>query len=288
MRQSLSAFLVLGSALALGAQETDKRPAFQAASIRPAPGPAPGLPVSRIRQLPGGRFVATWTSVRELIHYAYGLQPYQEVEGQQPVLDERFDVTAVAGSDVAVTPRDEIGPFNLMLQALLADRFALAVRSETREKGVYALVRAREDGRLGSGLRPSQCVSRDKAATAGVGPESSTPPCGLTFTMNDTMRAGGISMRKFAQNLSMSMDRPVVDRTRIEGVFDVELKFNARDTPQARALAARLGVPSADQALSSQPSIFTAIRELLGLELRPERASIEVLVVEHVDRPTPN
>ena len=95
-------------------------------------------------------------------------------------------------------------------------------------------------------------------------------------------------MRKFAQNLSMTMDRPVVDRTRMEGVFDVELKFNARDTPQARALAARLGVTGADQTLSSQPSIFTAVREQLGLELRPERASVEVLVVEHVDRPTLN
>ena len=105
---------------------------------------------------PGGRYNATNVPLWELIRQAYGIQRNQLVGAPDWIETTRFDVVAKAEGDIPRTaPGGPLGPLNLMIQDLLADRFKLRARRETRDLPIYALVLAREDRKLGAGLRES-------------------------------------------------------------------------------------------------------------------------------------
>jgi uncharacterized protein (TIGR03435 family) len=158
-----------------------------------------------------------------------------------------------------------------MLRALLRDRFALVARTETRQLPTFALTLAREDRTLGEDLKPS---SVDCAALfAKREPNDDPPRCGLQLLPGTIVIEGG-PMSQLAEALSAMVGRKVEDRTRLGGTYDAELHWEGRFGPG--------GPPP------QGPSLFTAVREQLGLKLEPSTGPLNVLVIESVERPTPN
>jgi uncharacterized protein (TIGR03435 family) len=219
---------------------------------------------------PGG-FSAINATLKQLIALAYAIEDFARGDGQIEggeswIRSDRFDVIATGGGTISS------GQNRLMLRSLLADRFTLAVHNEARNRPVYVLVMARNDRRLGPELHS-------------VSDECSGISCGFRSGAG-VLKAGSVTMAQFASVLSQSrtVDRVVVDRTSLQGHFGVELKWTPEAPPR--------GAPDASGALPSRgvdqngPSVFTAIREQLGLRLETGVAPVDVLVIDHAEHPT--
>jgi bla regulator protein blaR1 len=241
-----------------------------------------------------GRVVANNFPVRPIILNAFGLQPHQLAGGPDWLDSARYDINAQFSGDIPVTEPGTVGPLQLMMQRLLAERFTLVVHPETRELPIYTLILARSDGRLGPQIRTAatDCEAvmnemlkraRETGTPPGAGPQlpDGRPGCGMRYSPDGQLRAGGTSMAALARNLSGGAGRIVVDRTGLKGGFDFELEF-APD-----AVPAPGGTPPAAPD-SNRPSMFTALDEQLGLKLQPDRGPVEVLVIDRVERPTEN
>ncbi len=284
MRASVSwlaatAAAVLAVGAAGSAQTPDSPPVPYVASVKVN---ASGSGSSFTRRLPGGTFLASNMQLRELVAFAYGVQPFQ-VEGAPDWISEaRFDITIKAEGNVGPAA---IGPTQIGLRltrAVLAERFGFQAHRETRERPVFALVLARQDGRLGPRLRQSgaDCAALARAAGASGAP---WPPrsaagrilCGLE-TQGNMLAAGGYPMSEFQRFLTRQTQRVVLDRTGLAGAWDFELTFAPDDVAAA---------VSTDR---DAPSLFTALVEQLGLKLDATRGPAEVLVVDRIERPTPD
>jgi uncharacterized protein (TIGR03435 family) len=248
--------------------------AFEAASVKPArPDNPPGQGVSRA---PGGRFTAVNAPLRFLIMYAYQLQGHQLVGAPEWIANERFDIVAKMEGDPPSIVTSGPDPMRLATRTLLADRFGLVAHHETRELEIYALTMAKPGGQPGRGLKPSpeDCATMAARARAASPPPSAdgTPPfiCGTSFGPG-RVRFAGYPLSLLANGLSLSVGRAVVDRTGLAGNWAFELTYAADPGPDSDA-----------------PSLFTAIQEELGLRLEPTKGPVEVLVVESVQRPTPD
>ena len=217
--------------------------------------------------------------LRVLIQNAYQLlQDAQVVGGPSWWTSETFDIDAtVAGNP----PQDQIP---LMLRALLADRFKLVVHTERRELPIYALVLARKDGKLGARIRPGTfgCLALRTRAIREPPPSpapSGRVPCALRFRAGSVV-GEGISLAQLADHLARFVNRVVVDQTGLAGEFDFDLEW----TPDQWKLDASPQTPN----LPNGPSLFTALPEQLGLKLESTRGRVEVLVIDSVERPTPD
>lgn len=243
-------------------------PSFEVASIRPNQSqvnPLRGEGVPRLR--PGGRFEAINVSLRALIAHAYGVRTLVEIEGDQPILERRFDVLAITDADVQTFQPSVIGPLNVSLQNLLAERFRLRVRWKDSDADAYELVR--KEGALGPGIRAAQieCSPKD---------EHTRRAC--RSTIGGRLTAGGTTMTTFAVTLSVLLERQVVDRTALKGPFDLGVTFSS------------LGLAKTEQGstFDGAPSFFTALEEQLNLRLQPVRIAVRMLVVQRVEPPTEN
>jgi uncharacterized protein (TIGR03435 family) len=251
-------------------------PAFEEASIKENQSASDN---ASVRALPGGRVSVTNNSLRNIIRNAYNVQNYQIVGGPDWINTVRWDITAKAPDDAP--PQQLL----LMLRTLLADRFKLAARRETREMPVYALILARPDGRLGSQLRSSSvdCAALFAAAKAkGEVPPPTTngrPTCGTRITRG-SMVTTGVGMADLARNLAPFTGRPIVDKTDLTGVYDIDLTWTPEQDPSGPDGTLPQAPPSSDGV-----SLFTAVQEQLGLKLDPRRGPVDVLVIESVERP---
>ncbi len=251
-------------------------PAFEVASIRENVSTSDN---ASVRAQPGGRVSVTNNSLRNIIRNAYNVQNYQIIGGPDWINTARWDITAKAPDD-APPPQ-----LLLMLRTLLADRFKLVIRNETREMPIYALIRARADGRLGPQLRPSNvdCAALFAAAKAkGEVPSPTTngrPTCG-TRTTRGSMMTTGVAMADFARNLGPFTGRPVVDKTSLTGVYDLDLTWTPEEAPPGPGGTSAQPPPSTDSG-----SLYTAVQEQLGLKLDAQRGPVDVLVIESVERP---
>jgi uncharacterized protein (TIGR03435 family) len=198
-----------------------------------------------------GRYVGVNVTLRRVIGLAY--RPVQEfVGGPDWINTARFDIEGKAEGTPNQTQMLE------MLRSLLADRFQLRVHRETRPKAAYALTIARSDGRLGPELRRAD-------------------PRGGFKIGGGTINGTGVTMAQLASELSAATEgRYVIDRTGLGGTFDVSLTWNAE--------ALRPDAASSQNAAS----IFAAIQEQLGLRLEPITAPIDVIVIDHAERPSGN
>jgi uncharacterized protein (TIGR03435 family) len=243
---------------------------------------ASGSSSSFTRRLPGGTFLASNMTVHDIIAFAHGLQPFQVEGGAEWTRVVRFDITIKAETNVGPVA---IGPTQIGLQlarAVLAERFAFRARRETRERPIFALVRVRQDGALGPRIRrsPTDCaaLARDAGASGAPWPPRSGDGrilCGLQAD-GTTLTAGGYPMSEFQSFLTRQTQRVVIDRTGLMGAWDFELTFAPPDVT-ADAAAER-----------NIPSLFTALQEQLGLKLEATRGPSEVLVIDRVERPTPD
>jgi uncharacterized protein (TIGR03435 family) len=197
--------------------------------------------------------------VAVLIGDAYNLTKPEQLSGLPGWgMDVRFDLEAKMDEDTAsalpkLPNNQQWQQRQLMLQAALADRFKLKVHRESRMLPVYALVIAKG----GSRLKPSQ---RGEGWWHWSGPAI-------------TVHAEPVSMLAMCLSKLPEIDRIVVDKTGLAGDYDVDLKWT-REEQQAQPDAA--------------PTIFTAIEEQLGLKLVPAKSPVDVIVIDHIDRPTEN
>ena len=241
---------------------------------------------TQIALQPGGRLTIENMSLRALIRFAFQVQDAQLVGGPEWFDREHFDVLAKAEHDFQPAPPGTTGPGQLMLRSLLADRFKLAIHSEQRELQVYALTPARTDGRLGPQLKRST-VDCQAAAGRGRGASPAAtgqPPCSMRVAPG-AMFLSGFPLSQLATALSNFVRRTVVDRTGLEGSFDVELHWTPDQMPQGTPPA---GAAPASPSDPNGPSIFTAVQEQLGLKLEASRVPQDVLVIDHVELPTPD
>jgi uncharacterized protein (TIGR03435 family) len=219
-----------------------------------------------------------------LITFAYQIQSYQLVGGPAWISNDRFDITAkMEGDPPAVIPGTGADHMMLAARTLLADRFKLVVRRETRELDIYALSMARPGGKPGKALKPASgdCSPEAFAARRGGPPPAGPPPvCGIQSMMG-RIRFGGYPLSLFASNISGQVGRFVVDRTGLTGNWDFELVF----TPEGRGTAPS-GVDVPVPIDAAAPSLFTAVQEQLGLKFEPTKGPVEVLVIDSVQQPT--
>jgi bla regulator protein blaR1 len=226
-------------------------PAFEVATIKPSG--ADSAPMS-IRRLPGGRFVTSNTPLPMLIAWAYGVDDGR-LFGVPKGLDAAgFDVVAKASE-----AEPAAGQTQLMLRALLAERFKLVVHQETRELTAYELV-------------------NDAGGPKVRVVESSTPPDPNPFSMSAAGRLTGtrVTTDMLAKVLSNQLGRPVKNATGFANAFDFTLQWTpdtatgAIDDPQ-------------------RPSLMTAVREQLGFRLVAKKTPVDVVVIDHVEStPTAN
>jgi uncharacterized protein (TIGR03435 family) len=232
--------------------------------------------------------VATNVALHTIIEFAYGLDVlFERVEGPD-LLQKRFDIMARAAGDVPRVPLRQVGPLNVMMQNLLAERFKLEVRMEERPHEGYALVRAGPDDRLGPGLRPSTLQCPRASSGSPMTEAASAPETGAradcTFTViNNEMHANGYQMSALAQSLSLALKSPVVDRTGLTGWYEVRMTYDQASLMELWGLK-----PVVDDAGPKPPSLFVALEEQLGLKLERERVTARTLVVEHVEPPSEN
>lgn len=277
----IAAALIASALVAPGlhaqAPATDaSRPAFEVASIKRN---VSGSDNASVRAQPGGRLTVTNNSLRNTIRNAYGVQNFQIVGGPDWIGSDRWDIVAKAAADA---PGQQM---LLMLRTLLTDRFKLVIHTEMRETPVYALVMARSDGRLGPQLRPStvDCAAVAAALTAasrgGSPPAGGRPACGTRVTAGNMMTTA-TTMADLARNLSPIAGRSIVDRTGLTGNYDLDLTWAPDQQGQPPDTPAAAPRPASDS-----PSLFTAMQEQLGLKLDAQRAPVETLVIDSVERP---
>jgi uncharacterized protein (TIGR03435 family) len=258
------------------------RPQFEVASVKPSYTRS----VSNVRALPG-RLTAD-ASVQILIQYAYGVQPFQVVGAPGWMQSERYQIDAKADGNAK---RDRMF---LMLQSLLEDRFQLKTHRETRDLPVYALVAVR----AGLKLPPPKeggCVDSAADASpewAGAGRmaapgevEPAEVRCGSAGVSLNTagarIQGGKVAMPELVRMLSRVLGRSVIDTTGFTELFDLQLDFVADETTPA------MPPPPPDSGMSGS-SIAQALREQLGLQLESTKGPVEVIVVDHAERPAGN
>jgi len=244
----------------LSAQQPLQEPAsetasFEVASVKPNTSRiSNAVPPSR----GNGSYSASNVALKSVIANAYEVRIFQIEGGPDWLTSERFDIIARGREG---TP-DRLRP--AMLRTLLAERFKLVAHFETREQQVYSLTVLRGDGRLGPQLKPS---------APAVGSPAGFPAASVD---NGTARINGksVSMDTFAIMLTSSVfGQRVINRTGLGGEFELDLRF----TPDSSTAAA-----------PEFPSVFTAVQEQLGLKLQSERGPVPVLVIDSVQRPTPD
>ncbi|HEV2711117.1 MAG TPA: TIGR03435 family protein [Edaphobacter sp.] len=206
------------------------------------------------RVLPGGRFVATATTVRALIRIAFGIDSNRMSGAPGWIDNETFDIN---GTTVDRTEIKTPQQLQQLILSLLEDRFQFKFHREQKEGPVYWL-ELDKPGRLGPALKPSAPDSK---------PNMSTNSNGLRAEM----KASKMSMVDIAAALRRQAGRPVEDHTDLKGDFDLQIAWAPEETPD-----------------STNPSLFTVLKEQLGLKLQPAKGTIETLVIDHIDHPSAN
>jgi uncharacterized protein (TIGR03435 family) len=239
-------WIIFAALAALG--QTEAPPAFEVASVKPN---TSGSGSSRTSGTTG-RLTITNRSLKELIEMAYSVQDFQ-FAGPEWLGSVKFDIVAKIPAAAQTDQRPA------MMQALLAERFHLAVHRESKEMPAYALV----VGKSGPKLQQVE-------------------PGGTNMNNNGNnnsrqITAERVSMAVLAETLARIVEHPVVDRTGLQGVYKLKLEYtpdNARpDGPDGAA----------------GPSIYTALQEQLGLKLQTQKLPVDVIVVDRVERvPTEN
>ena len=285
-------FAVASAPLVQAAVQATERPRFDVASVKQNKSTNQFI-TAQVE--PGGRFVAQNFSLKLLVAMAYKVRDFQIVGGPSWMDTDRFDITAKAERELPPMQADgQIGPLELMLQSLLAERFGLVARPETQDRPMYALVFARADRRLGEKLQRStvDCAAmlaeRSRSGEPIRGPlmGKERPVCGMAITPW-SMRVGGVPLSQFASVLSQMTSRFVEDRTGLSGAYDIDLEC----TPPG----ARAGGPGGDASPipapplnPNGPTLETAVQEQLGLKLEATRGPVPMVVVDRAEAPTPD
>jgi uncharacterized protein (TIGR03435 family) len=242
---------------------------FEVASVKPS---SSNDPRTLLQVLPGGGLRTSGATVRFLVTQAYQVRSFQVLDGPGWIGSDRFDIIATVdrskpGADGPADPtkltaaqlsnmQNQMRP---RLAALLAERFGLKVHREMREQPIYEFV----------------------VTKGGVKMEAVTGNFGGLHIARNQFVGEGATVDMLSTALANQVGRPVVDRTGLVGSFNFKLNW----TPDTATPNGPDPLSTPDQ---TGPSIFTAVREQLGLELKATRGPAEVLIVDHVERPSGN
>jgi bla regulator protein blaR1 len=255
---------------------------YEVASIKPE---KTGSMMFRVLNTPDG-FSAT-TTVQMLIRVAYGIEDNQISAAPGWVSSEKYDVEAKMDQDTAEKLKKiaeaQMEPTRQhMLQTLLADRFKLTIHRETKELPIYSLVVAK------GGAKLHEAKPDDNYLNGIKGLDGRPVPAGahLMRMGRGELRGQSLGMGQIAHLLTMQTGRTVVDNTGLKGNYDFTLHWTPdQSTP---ALNGPGGGPDSTTSSESGPSIFTAVQEQLGLKLESQKGPVEILVIDHVEKPSEN
>lgn len=235
-------------------------PSFEVATIKPS---KPGRP-GKAFLVRGREFHTFNTSLSDIVTFAYGLHEKQIIGGPAWIKTDKYDLLA--------KPEGEGQPnaqqWKIMVRKLLADRFQLKFHREKKELSVYAIT----VGKHGPKLTKSQSDPNGLP--------------GLFFSRPGELHVRNATMVDFARVMQGAvLDRPVVDQTGLSGKYDFTLTWTP-DESQFAGMGIR--IPPPPNKADAPPSLFTAIQEQLGLKLKATKAPADVLVIDHVEKPSPN
>ncbi len=227
---------------------------FEVSTVKPTGPVTDGR--THINYPAGGDFSASNVTLNGLMEWAFEMPEKRILDGPAWMASERFDLQAKTDAEtdrrLRAMPGEEAHVVKRkMVQALLADRFAMKWHEETRTLPAFDLVLAPG----GSKLKPSSSNGKKSSI-------------GRTY-----FRGAGLTAELIAEQLSRLQDKVVVDRTGLDGRYDFQMEWTPDDAPQTD---------------TSAPSFFTALQEQLGLKLVPAKEPLRVMVMEQVEQPSPN
>lgn len=253
------------------AMAADADPNFEVATIKPNNSGATSMQGLTMR---GRNFATRASSLADLISFAYEVQAKQVVGAPDWVGTDRYDIAAVPEQEGAPNPEQ----IRIMIRKLLTDRFKLTFHKDKRELSAYVLTVTKS----GHKLKPTQI----KGTLPGIGMRPGAG--GLTLNM---INAEISDFTGFLQTLVL--DRPVVDRTEIKGRYDFQCTFTPDDSqfgghPPRRPTQDGGASPSTTDAAEAAPSLYDALQQQLGLKLAPEKTAVDVIAIDHVEKPSAN
>ena len=278
---------------------------FEVVSIKPVPD-AIGRPGRYLPILP--RFEFTQLPIGWLVRQALQKPDYQVIGAPGWIDTDPYTIMAKAPEGTTQAA------LTTLLLNLLKDRFQLATHLETRELPIFHLVMARADRRTGPDLKatPADCqktvAERDAAMQAAAAGLSSSrgappplpplpdfkapPPCGFARLLTGNVAVSGRTIAQFVTTLSEWLGRPVIDRTGLTGLYDFTLKFAPEGIraggPMGPTLTRLMAQAPASPADPDAPSLSVALQEQLGLKLENARGPVEVVVIDRLEKPTPD
>lgn len=275
----LTALFVLVT-VAIGQAQSPPDPQFEVASIKlnTSGARAVGIGASSARVF---RTENVW--LRFLIEMAWNVKDYQLSGGPDWATSNRYDIDARTETNASF---EQMRP---MLQALLKDRFQLALHHESKDLPVYALVAAKGGIKLKVSAKEN-CMTRDPNAP----PSAPTPgqtylsSCGGPAASPRSLNGTAISMEQLTTALSNTMQRTVIDQTGFIGPFDVHLEWTEDQSTPGFYAPGLAPPPSALSANGSGPTVFTVPQEQLGLKLESTKGPVMIQVVDHAVRPSAN
>ena len=241
----------------------DANPGFDVVTIKPSTPGAQGKGFG----FRGTHFVTRNTNLNDLVAFAYGLHSKQIIGAPDWFGTDLFDIDGTP--DVPGQP--SLHQTELMVQKLLPDRFALKFHHDQRELSVYIIT-------VASG--------GPKMTKTTAGPND---PQGFGFRGLGDLTVRNMNMKEFASWMQSGvMDRPVVDHTGLTDKYDFQLKWTPDDSQFAQFRGVGAVAPPAGDNPDAPPSLYTAVQEKLGLKIEAGKAMDDVIVIDHVEKPSPN
>ena len=241
----------------------DAEPGVEVATIKPNEQDGATMQVLTFR---GRHLITVNSSLADLMMFAYSVQMKQIIGAPDWIEKDRYDINATP--DVDGTPTaDQV---RIMIRKLLADRFQLKFHHDKREMSAFVL----SVGKDGAKLKPTQ----PNGNLHGIGIQAARTGA-LMFANNSPIPA----FTSFLQ--SNVLDRPVVDQTGLTGRYDLTVTFTPDDS---LFNGHSLGLPKSADDVEPAPSLFEAIQEQLGLKLTATKTQVDVLAIDHVEKPSAN
>ena len=260
---------------------------YEVASIKPTK--PDDNQVTRMLNSPDA-FTATNVTLMMVMTSAYGVQDYQVLGAPNWANADRYDIEAKLSGSVTdalqkLTPPERALIRQQMLQALLADRFKLTIQRVTKQLPVFTLL----IGKGGSKL--NEAKPDDAYPNGSHGADSVSDAGQITIGGNptrQTMTGHAVPIARLAYMLTRGLERPVLDETGLTGNYDFTITFSPDQSQSPQTGGGAIGSAPTVALDSAAPSLSTAVEEQLGLKLQSGKGPVEIIVVDHVERPVGN
>jgi uncharacterized protein (TIGR03435 family) len=243
--------------------DANANPSFEVATIKPSVPNQPGKGFG----FRGDRFTTRNTNLNDLIAFAYGLHAKQLIDAPAWSGTDLYDIEAKPDAE----GRPNQKQMQAMVQKLLADRFKLTFHRDKRDLAVYVIT-------VASG--------GPKMTKTTAGPDD---PTGFGFRGLGDLTVRNLTMKDFATWMQSGvMDKPVVDQTELSGRYDFQLKWTPDESQFGQFRGTGAVVPPPPDDPKAPPNLYTAIQEQLGLKMGPAKFPDDVIVIDHVEKPSEN